>query len=140
MAKRGVTEVATVFVQVADAERALAFYTEVLGFEVRADFSYGDGDRWLEVAPPGAANSLALVSNEGHPGVPHESTLCALPCEDLEAVHAALERAGAEVDPIATEGNGREGLFLSAATIDDPTPPQFLFRDPDGNRFLAVRA
>jgi len=47
---------------VADQDAALAFYTERLGFEVRADSRYGEqGEmRWLEVAPPGSTARLAL--------------------------------------------------------------------------------
>ena len=132
-----ISEVATVFVPVSDAERALSFYIEKLGFEKRADFPYGDGDRWLEVAPPDAANALALVSTEGHPG-PRDGTICALPSADIDALHAELTGTGVDLDPIGQEGSGRAGLFLAEATISDPTPSQFLFRDPDGNQFLVV--
>ena len=50
-----ITQVATVFVPVADQKRALVFYLDKLGFEKRADFSYAEGSRWIEVAPPGSA-------------------------------------------------------------------------------------
>ena len=42
--------------------RALAFYTEKLGFKVRGDTRFGEHDemRWLEVAPPGSRARLAL--------------------------------------------------------------------------------
>lgn len=135
--KSAITEVATVFVEVEDAERALRFYVEALGFEKRADFAYGDGDRWLEVAPPGAANALALVSTEGHPGE-KEGTVCALPTGDIDALHTELAEAGVDLDPIGREGSARAGLFLPEARVSDPTPAQFLFRDPDGNQFLVV--
>jgi catechol 2,3-dioxygenase-like lactoylglutathione lyase family enzyme len=47
---------------VADQDAALAFYTEKLGFEVRADTRFGEqGEmRWVEVAPPGSTARLAL--------------------------------------------------------------------------------
>ena len=56
-----ISQVATVFVPVADQDRALEFYLDKLGFEKRADFPYGEGGRWVEVAPPGSANAIALV-------------------------------------------------------------------------------
>jgi catechol 2,3-dioxygenase-like lactoylglutathione lyase family enzyme len=139
MARTAITGVATVFVPVEDADASISFYVERLGFEVRADFPYGDGDRWVEVAPPGGGIALALVSSEGHPGGWRERTVCALTCSDIEALHAELTRAGVDLDPIAEKGSGRAGLFLTEATISDPSPPQFLFRDPDGNRFLVVQ-
>jgi catechol 2,3-dioxygenase-like lactoylglutathione lyase family enzyme len=57
-----VDQVATVMVPVADQDRAIAFYTEKLGFELRADTPFGNGDRWVEVAPAGAATTVALVT------------------------------------------------------------------------------
>jgi hypothetical protein len=47
-----INQVGAVFVPVADQNRAL-------GFEKRADFTYGEDSRWMEIAPPGAANTLA---------------------------------------------------------------------------------
>src|SRR3954464_1081698 len=42
---------------IADQDAAIAFYTQKLGWELRADVSFGDegGNRWVEVAPPGSA-------------------------------------------------------------------------------------
>jgi catechol 2,3-dioxygenase-like lactoylglutathione lyase family enzyme len=137
MADPRITAVGTVFVPVADADASLAFYGEALGFEKRSDFAYGDGDRWVEVAPPGGGVALALVATEGHPGG-RDRTLCAMATDDVEAAHAALVERGVEVEPIGREGSGRAGLFLTEVTIENPVPPQFFFRDPDGNRFLVV--
>jgi predicted enzyme related to lactoylglutathione lyase len=134
-----ITEVATLFVPVADQERALAFYLEKLGFEKRADFTYGGGHRWVEVAPPGAANALALVPpSEGEsPGA--DAARCAFVTEDIEADHAALLAAGVDVDAeIGRAGTRRPGLVSPEVSVEDPVPAQFLFRDSEGNRFLIV--
>jgi catechol 2,3-dioxygenase-like lactoylglutathione lyase family enzyme len=40
----------TLFVD--DQERARAFYTDMLGFQVKTDAAYGDGARWLSVVSP----------------------------------------------------------------------------------------
>jgi catechol 2,3-dioxygenase-like lactoylglutathione lyase family enzyme len=67
-ARTQITDVRTVAVPVTDQDRALAFYTGKLGFEKRMDVLMGDG-RWIEVAPPGAAATIALVpSREGAEG------------------------------------------------------------------------
>ena len=57
-----VTNIGVAMFTVSDQDAALAFYTDKLGYEVRADVSFGDGDanRWLEVAPPGSDARLAL--------------------------------------------------------------------------------
>jgi predicted enzyme related to lactoylglutathione lyase len=53
-------------IYVADQEKALRFYTDVLGFQKKADFSQGPF-RWLTVASPedpdGAELQLALNDN-----------------------------------------------------------------------------
>ena len=51
MAETRISQVGTVFVPVADQDRALEFYLGKLGFETRTDTAYGEGDRWIEVAP-----------------------------------------------------------------------------------------
>ena len=50
-----IKQVGTVIVPVTNQDRALEFYVGTLGFEKRTDMPFGDGDRWVEVAPPGAA-------------------------------------------------------------------------------------
>ena len=49
-----IEKIGTVIVPVSDQERAIAFYVDALGLEERADVPFGDGNRWIEVAPPGA--------------------------------------------------------------------------------------
>jgi catechol 2,3-dioxygenase-like lactoylglutathione lyase family enzyme len=122
-----------------DADAAVAFYRDTLGFEVRAEFSYGGGIRWLEVAPAGASNTIALVGpGEGRPAG-DDHTYCAFATTDIEADHAHLRARGVDVEEIASAGGSRVGLLSTDATVPDPVPAQFLFRDPDGNRFLIVQ-
>jgi catechol 2,3-dioxygenase-like lactoylglutathione lyase family enzyme len=47
------TRVQSVSVPVADQDRALAFYTEVLGCELRTDIEVWPGARLVEVVPHG---------------------------------------------------------------------------------------
>ena len=51
-----ITGLHTVGVPVTDQDAALAFYG-ALGFETCLDLPMGEGARWIEVAPPGAAVS-----------------------------------------------------------------------------------
>lgn len=57
--------VGTVYLAVTDQDRALAFYRDKLGFEVRTDTEFGEGFRWVEVAPAGAYTVIALVPPMG---------------------------------------------------------------------------
>ncbi len=63
-----ITQVGTVIVPVADQDAAIAFYTGKLGFEKRMDVPFGNGDRWVEVAPAGADTTVAIV--KPRPGEP----------------------------------------------------------------------
>src|SRR5689334_16921687 len=47
---------------ISSQDEAIAYYTQTLGWELRADVAFGDesGNRWVEVAPPGSTARLAL--------------------------------------------------------------------------------
>ena len=44
-----------------DYDRAIAYYTGMLGFELREDSPREDGKRWVLVAPPGAQTAIVLA-------------------------------------------------------------------------------
>jgi len=135
-----INQVGAVFVPVTDQERALAFYVDMLGFEKRADFVYGGGIRWIEVAPRGAANTIALVPPGEGASPRGDAAHCAFATDDIEGDHAALRAGGVDVDAeIARTGKSRPGLVGLDATVPDPVPAQFFFRDSEGNRFLIVQ-
>lgn len=134
-----ISEVGTVFVPVADQERSLKFFVEELGFEKGIDFVYAGRHRWIEVAPPGASHRIALVPPSEGASAGGDIARCALEVPDVEGLHASLLARGVDVDPeIARTGTARSGLASSAVRVEDPVPPQFFVRDPDGNRFLIV--
>ena len=137
-AKAQLGQVATVFLPVANQDRALDFYVGTLGFEKKVDFSRGDDYRWVEVAPPGSGVGIALVAAAEGTAEPSDQTYFAIASEDLEADHAALEAAGVEVEAIATGESSRGGLISLDVTVHEPVPAQFCMRDVDGNRILVV--
>ena len=52
-----------------DPDAALAFYRDILGFEVRNDVGYG-GMRWITVGPPGQpGTSIVLHPPAADPGI-----------------------------------------------------------------------
>jgi catechol 2,3-dioxygenase-like lactoylglutathione lyase family enzyme len=112
-----ITRIGTVLVPVADQGRALRFFTETLGFETRIDGEFGGGERWIEVAPPGAETTLALVDSQANE--------VSFATDDADAAHAALRAAGVDTDA--------EVLRLA-----EGVPPMFTFRDQDGNRYRVV--
>jgi catechol 2,3-dioxygenase-like lactoylglutathione lyase family enzyme len=119
-----ISQMATVMVPVTDQDRAIAFYTEKLGFEKRADVPMGEAMRWVEVAPPGATTTVAIVPpREGESaGI---ETRIAFETDDIDADHASLKAQGVDVDETVSRMGG-------------PVPPMFFFRDPDNNKLLIV--
>ncbi len=135
-----ISQVGALFVPVVDLDRSLEFYVEKLGFEKRVDFIYGGHHRWVEVAPPGAANTIALVPPSEGESAGGDVARCAFATADIEADHATLRARGVDVDAeIARTGTPRSGLVSTEVTVEDPVPAQFFARDPDGNRFLIVQ-
>jgi catechol 2,3-dioxygenase-like lactoylglutathione lyase family enzyme len=117
-ARTRITRVEAVALPVTDQDRAVEFYVGQLGFEKRRDVPFGPGWRWVEVAPPGAVTTIALVP----PGMPAGVRLAT---QDATADHASLRTAGVDADPDIMRMGG-------------PAPPMFSFRDPDGNSLLIV--
>jgi catechol 2,3-dioxygenase-like lactoylglutathione lyase family enzyme len=135
-----ISQVGTVFVPVADQDASLEFYLDGLGFEKRADFAYSGDHRWIEVAPPGAANTISLVPPSEGESAGGDVARCAFATTDIEADHGTLLARGVDVDAeIARTGTPRAGLVSTEVSVEDPVPAQFFFRDPDGNRFLIVQ-
>src|SRR3954453_21897924 len=116
-ATTSIKQVGRVMVPVSDQDQAIGFYTEKLGFELRADIPFGNGDRWVEVGPPGAPTNIALVTprNEFQPGA---NTNIALDPAAPRPPWSALKRAGGDVND-DNRGGG------------NPVPPMFWFRDQD---------
>ena len=116
------SEILNVAVPVTDHDRAVRFYTETLGFEIRRDSTFGPGMRWVEVAPPGATTTVALAPAHGRAaGV---DTGIRLRTQDAEKTHEQLRAQGVDVDADILRMPG--------------VPPMFFFRDVDGNTFVAV--
>src|SRR6059058_5624328 len=95
----GVVHVHTVGVPVHDQDRALDFYANVLGLTPRLDVPMGEGRRWIEVAPPEATTSIALVA--AHEGVPAGvETGIRLAVGHADVAHAGLVDHGVDVDEV----------------------------------------
>jgi catechol 2,3-dioxygenase-like lactoylglutathione lyase family enzyme len=120
------SKLGTVVIPVADQDREIEFYVETLGFEVRADVPFGDKYRWVEVAPAGAATTIALAPPppDGEQAG-NRQTGIALHSDDIDAVHADLKARGVDVDD-------------EVSRMGDPVPPLLWFRDPEGNTLMVV--
>lgn len=113
-----------------DADAALAFYRDALGFELRNDVGY-DGMRWLTVGPPGQPDtSIVLHPPAADPGVTEEERkvitemmakgtyggiLLATP--DVDAAFAKLQASDIEIvqEPIDQPYGVRDCAFRDPA-------------------------
>jgi len=123
-------------VYVHDQEEALAFYTQKLGWEVRADVTLPEmGDfRWLTVSPPGQEDfAVVLMAIPGPPVFEEETATMLrevvsrgvaspifLTTDDVQASYEELKKRGVE--------------FVDAPE-ERPYGIDSSFRDPSGNHF-----
>ena len=113
----------TVGVPVRDQDRALEFYTVVLGLGTRMDVPIGTGGRWIELTPPGGGTTIALTAAkpEAPAGVETGIRLCV---GDADAFRQHLLDHGASADEVLRWPG---------------VPPMFGFRDQDGNGLEIVQ-
>jgi len=119
------------FLPHADPDKSLAFYRDLLGFELRGDVGY-NGMRWLTVGPPDQAMSIVLYPPEAEPGI-----------TDDERRTVAEMMAKGSYARITFAANDLDGTFeqLQAADVDvveEPTDQPYgvrdcAIRDPAGN-------
>jgi uncharacterized glyoxalase superfamily protein PhnB len=128
------------FVIVDDHQKAIPFYRDVLGFEVRTDVSYG-GMRWVSVGSPAQPDvNIVLEPPAADPGIsPSDraaiSDLLAkgllrgvnLSTSDLEGIFDRVQASGADVV--------QEPMDMPYGTRE------FAVRDPAGNliRFIQTK-
>ena len=93
-----------------DPDAALAFYRDMLGFEVRNDVGYG-GLRWITVGPAGQPDtSIVLAPPFASPGITDDERrmisemmakgtygILVLSTPDLDATFSLLAASGADV-------------------------------------------
>ena len=112
---------------IAGQDAAIAYYTQTLGWELRADVPFGDegANRWVEVAPPGSTARLALnpPMGDARPG----GSAIGVETPDVEAEYARVQA----IDAVKT------GEMMGG---DGPVPLMFSIEDPDGNHIWVVQA
>jgi len=124
------TNIGTITVQVTDQDKALAFYTQKLGFEVRSDQPMGPGQRWIEVAPPGAQTRILL----------YKATAEAPGADSYEAAQASIGKSTGmvlAVDDIVTTFAQLKanGVTIMEEPQQQPWGWWGVFADQDGNTY-----
>src|SRR5215470_15511708 len=107
-------------VPVTDQDRAIAFYTEKLGFRLLADHPFNDEQRWIELGIPGADSRVVLFRFEQgmQPGQRMNVTFWT---DDVEGTVETLRSKGVEI--VTGPRKEKWGSFA-------------IFKDVDGNSFV----
>jgi len=107
-------------VPVRDQDRALAFYTEKLGFNILIDQPFG-AQRWIELGIPGAETGVVLFTPDEHQS--HIGTFSHISffCDNVDRTYQELKHRGVE---------------FPAPPKKEPWGTFVTFKDPDGNSFV----
>ena len=107
-------------IPVTDQDRARSFYVDQLGFDVLVDRPMSPDTRWLQLAPPGAETSVALVTwFDTMPPGSVDGTV--LETDDLEG----------DVDRLR-----EQGVAIDGEIEERPWGRYVTFTDPDGNGLI----
>ncbi|MGW7434267.1 VOC family protein [Streptomyces sp. NPDC054861] len=104
------THIASATLYVSDQDEALAFYRDVLGFELVTDVDMGQGARWLEVRPSGAQTSIVLSDAAAFGKSPGGGAYLIFAADDVAATVQQLRERGAEVSDPKVEPWGTYAL------------------------------
>jgi catechol 2,3-dioxygenase-like lactoylglutathione lyase family enzyme len=121
-------KIEVIVVPVTDIDRAKAFYSEQLGFNVDVDDSPTPDVRIVQLTPPGSGCSVTIGKGMGVDMVPGTLKGVQICVADIDAAHAELSGRGVATSPIRHVGpngweDGKGGDWNAF----------FFFDDPDGN-------
>ena len=108
-------------IPVRDQDRALAFYTSALGFQVATDQPFDGTQRWIELRIPGAETRLVLFTPTGHEERIGTFSNITFLADDVVGTYRELTGRGVEF-----VGEPEVAAWGTSA----------LFKDPDGNTFV----
>ena len=117
-----------VVVPVSDVDRAKAFYSDQLGFKVDHDTKIGDGNRVVQLTPPGSGCSVVIGEGVVPDMPPGSLKGLQLVVSDINAAHAQLVERGVDVSEIQVLG---ENPSPTGNALDNVG--FVFFSDPEGN-------
>jgi predicted enzyme related to lactoylglutathione lyase len=114
-----ITHVKFVSIPVLDQDRALSFYTEMLGFRVLTDQPHDETRRWIELRVGTSDTRVVLFKrDDAEVGGPFHG---ALACDNVERTYEELKGRGVE--------------FLSPPK-KEPWGTFVIMKDVEGNQFV----
>ncbi|WNB91797.1 VOC family protein [Bacillus sp. NEB1478] len=116
-----IKRIATVAVYVVDQQAAKSFWTEKVGFEVKAEFPMGPDSFWLEVGPKDAQSNLVIYPKAMMKGWEEKRPSIVFETDDVQGDYDRMKSSGVEMlgEPQVMQW----GTFVQ-------------FKDEDGNEFI----
>ena len=123
-------------VYVSNQNKAVEFYTQKLGFEVKSDMQFGNNLRWIEVAPKESNSTLSLVE-------PNRELL-----KTDEEINRTKMKIGTDTDvwfysndiESTYEELKDKGVDLTKPEREDWGGTMSILKDQDGNSFGLISA
>ena len=115
-----------VVIPVSDVDRSKAFYSELVGFRVDLDDTFGNM-RIVQLTPPGSACSIQIGAGLT-PSPPGSAKGLQLVVSDVDAARAQLVANGVNASPVRHVDNG---VWLDGR--GGPWNSFVFFEDPDSN-------
>ena len=109
-----------VSIPVSDQDRALAFYTEKLGFQILTDRPFDGKQRWIELSIPGADTGVVLFTAGAHQDRIGTFSGISFYCKDLQKTYDELVERKVE---------------FGGPPKKEPWGSFVILKDPDGNQF-----
>jgi len=116
-----ITHVKFVGIPIRDQDRALAFYTEKLGFRIATDQPFNEKQRWIELRIGDSPTGWVLFTPDGHEDRIGTFFNGSLAVDDVQATYEQMKGKGVE--------------FVSPPK-KEPWGTSAIFKDPDGNQFV----
>lgn len=120
-----ITDIKHVSIPVQNQERALKFYTEVLGFKLICNVDFGTHQNWIELALPEGHTKVVLFTPEGHEHLVGMFSNVLFTCKDVQKTYEELLAKGVEFTQPPTAESW--GTFV-------------IFKDSEGNSFCLSNA
>ncbi len=120
-----ISNINTVAVYVTDQQRALAFYTQKLGFQVRFRASMGPEADWIELVAPGAQTALVIYPRSLMEDWSERKPSIVFRCEDVEKTYQELSDKGVQF-----MGEPQKMVWGVYAQFTDEDENQFLLMSP----------
>ena len=115
-----IAKIATAAVYVEDQEKAVDFWTNQVGFELRVEKEMGPKAKWIELGPKGAESCIVIYPKSMMADWAERKPSIVFECQNLRETYEEMRARGVD---------------FQQGPQDMPWGPFAIFLDPEGNWF-----